>query len=87
MDLLNVGFAILVTEVALSVLPAIVGIYLIFCKVEQKRKIKQTVCRTIFGSSNVFRTSGFSRFLVFVGILMIAFSGLFGWFFIISKMI
>jgi hypothetical protein len=87
MELVNIGFAILIIQIALSVVPAILGFYLLFCSIDQKREIKRAVCRTLFGSGSVFTTEGFSRFLVVVGLLMIIFSGLFAWFFLISNLV
>jgi divalent metal cation (Fe/Co/Zn/Cd) transporter len=87
MDLVNIGFIILVIKIAISVIPAVVGFYLIFCNRDQKREIKRIVCRTLFGSGSVFETDAFARFLVLLGLLLIVFSGLFAWFFLISGML
>lgn len=87
MDLVNIGFIILVIKIALSVVPVIVGFYLIFCSIDQKREIKRFICRSLFGSGSVFTTEAFARFLVVVGLLLIVFSGLFAWFFLISGML
>jgi hypothetical protein len=86
MELVNIGFAILIIKIALSVVPAILGFYLIFCNIDQKREIKRAICRALFGSGSVFTTEAFAKFLVVIGLLMVIFSGLFAWFFLISRM-
>jgi hypothetical protein len=86
MELVNIGFAILIIKIALSVVPVILGFYLIFCSIDQKREIKRAVCRILFESGSVFTTEAFSKFLVVIGLLMVIFGGLFAWFLLLSGM-
>jgi uncharacterized membrane protein YozB (DUF420 family) len=87
MELVNIGFVLLIIKIALSVVPVILGFYLIFCSIDQKRELKRAVCRALFGSGSVFTTEAFARFLVVIGLLMVLFGGIFAWFFLISGMI
>ena len=80
MELLNVGFAILLIKVTISVLPCVLGSYLLLCSVETKRKIRRTVCSRLFGVSNAIPYVKFVRFLHAVGPMLVVLGLLAGWF-------
>jgi hypothetical protein len=79
MELLNIGFAILVIKIALSVLPGVAGIYLLAMGEDQKRVVRNSVCARFFGVSNAIPYPNFSRILIVLGIALIGVSGLFSW--------
>jgi hypothetical protein len=84
MELITIEFALLVIKITISVIPLAIGMYLIFCNIEQKRQIKRAFCRALFDSDHVIPTQGFAQFLIIFGVLLIVFSCVFAWFFIVS---
>lgn len=80
MELLDIGFAILLIKVTISVLPCVFGIFLLVCSVETKRGIRRTVCDRLFGVSNAIPYVKFVRFLYVVGSLLVVFGLVAGWF-------
>jgi hypothetical protein len=52
MQLLNIGFAILLIKIALCVLPGVLGIFFLVSSEEAKRHMRSTVCNKLFGISN-----------------------------------
>lgn len=87
MELLNIGFALLVVKIAVSVLPAALGIFLLTSSEEKKREMRNSLCNKLFGVSNAIPYPNFARFLIFMGFLLIAFSATASWFLVLSKML
>jgi fatty acid desaturase len=79
MELLNIGFAILIVKIALSVLPGVAGVYFIVMEEDKKRALRNSVCNRLFGVSNAIPYPKFSRILIISGVILIAVSLLFSW--------
>lgn len=86
MELLNLSFALLILKITFCVLPGVFGIVLIVSSEDAKRRIRNKVCRRLFGVSGAIRTHKFSRFLYFVGTLLLFFSITAGWFLIVGNL-
>ena len=85
MQLLNIGFAILVIKIALCVLPGVLGIFFIASSEETKRHMRSTVCNKLFGISNAIPFPKFARFLYISGTLLLLFSVVATWFIHLRK--
>lgn len=79
MQLLNVGFAILILKISISVLPIVAGIFLIFSSEEKKRDMRNAFCNKMFGVSNAIAYAKFARFLNISAVLLMTFGLLAGW--------
>lgn len=86
MQLLNVGFAILLIKMAICILPGVLGIFLIASPEEKKRELRNTFCNKVFGVSNVIPYPKFERALYVLGTLMVLFTLVASWFIILRKM-
>lgn len=73
MELLTPEFIILLVKVAISVLPGVLGIYLIASPEESKRKLRAWVCAQLFGVSNAFEYKKFANFMAGVGVCCLLF--------------
>jgi hypothetical protein len=71
MELLNIGFAILLVKIAISVLPGVLGIFLIASSEETKREMRMTLCNQLFGVSNAIPYPKFARFLYVSGTILL----------------
>ncbi len=80
MELLNVGFAILLVKMAICVLPGVLGIFFIASSEETKRQMRSTLCNQLFGISNVIPFPKFERFLYIAGTVLILLSLVVSWF-------
>ena len=87
MELLNVGFAILLIKVTISFMPGVIGIYCIVSPEESKRKLRGWLCSRLFGISNAIEYQKLSRLLVPVGVIAILVSAIFTWFLLIGPML
>ena len=85
MQLLNIGFAILLIKIALCVLPGVLGIFFLVSSEEAKRHMRSTVCNKLFGISNAIRYLQFARFLYIAGTLLLLFSAVATWFIHLRK--
>lgn len=83
MDLISIGFAILIIKVSISILPGVYGFFLIFSSTETKREIRNKYCKLFFGVSNAMRTKRFARILYFFGFLFILLSCGLTWHFVV----
>ena len=52
MELLNLSFAILILKLSFSVLPIVLGSYLLLASDEVKREIRSFICRSLFNVNN-----------------------------------
>lgn len=84
MELLNLSFAILLIKVTISVLPVVVGCYLLLASDEVKRDLRSFICRALFNVSNAIPMSDFKRILNWVGSLGVAFGLMAGWFLVLK---
>lgn len=87
MELLNVGFVILLVKVFISFMPGVIGIYCIAASEESKRKLRGTVCSKLFGVSNAIEYKKFARFMGTCGVFMLFFSGVASWFLLIAPIV
>ena len=71
MELLNIGFAILLVKVAISVMPGVLGIFFIASSEETKRHMRSTLCNQLFGISNAIAYPKFARFLYISGTILL----------------
>ena len=79
MELLNIGFAILLCKVCISFLPIVLGIYFLASPVESKRVIRNKICMALFGLNNAIRYVKFERGLRVVAMLLFIFGALASW--------
>lgn len=86
MQLLNVGFAILLIKMAICILPGVLGIFLIASSEEKKREMRNSFCSKVFGVSNAIPYPKFERTLYIFGGLMILFTLLSSWFLLLRNM-
>ena len=85
MDLLNIGFAILLVKMTICTLPGVLGIFCIASSEYTKRAIRSTVCNQLFGVSNAILYPKFARFLSIAGTVLIFFSVIATWFVLLKK--
>jgi hypothetical protein len=84
MELLNLSFAILLIKMSISVLPLVLGTYLLLSAEEVKRDLRSFICRSLFGVNNAIPMEDFKRILNWVGSLGIAFGLVAGWFLVLK---
>jgi hypothetical protein len=84
MELLNLSFAILLIKMSISVLPLVLGSYLLLSAEEVKRDLRSFICRSLFGVNNAIPMEDFKRILNWVGSLGIAFGLVAGWFLVLK---
>lgn len=79
MELLNLSFVILVIKITISVLPGVLGIYLIVVPEETKRGLRNSLCNRLFGVSNAIPYEKFLRTCYISGAVLLLVSGGLGW--------
>lgn len=84
MELLDLGFAILLIKVSLSVLPIVVGCYMLFATDDVMRDMRSFICRALFNVNNAIPMSDFRRIINWVGSLGVAFGLIAGWFLVLK---
>ena len=80
MELLNVGFAILLIKMAICILPGVLGIFFIASSEETKRHMRSVLCNQLFGISNAIPYPKFARFLYISGSVLLLLSAVATWF-------
>lgn len=85
MQLLNVGFAVLLLQISISVLPIVAGIFLMLSSEEKKRDMRNAFCNRMFGVSNAINYAKFARFLNISAVLLMTFGVLAGWLLLIRR--
>ena len=85
MQLLNVGFILLVIKITFCVVPGVIGVYLIASPEETKRNMRNRLCMALFDATNAIEEHKFVRFLYIVGTLLILFSVAASWFFLLRR--
>jgi hypothetical protein len=80
MQLLNLGFAILIIKIAICILPGVLGLFMILSSEEKKRDIRNELCSKLFGVSNAIPYPKFERTLQIIGVLLLLFSAAATWF-------
>ena len=87
MELLNPAFVILCIKIAICVVPAAVGIYLITMSEEKKRELRNSFCKSLMGVPNAIPYTSFERALIVIGVLGLLFGVVAAWFLIIAGML
>ena len=67
MQLLNIGFAILIIKMVICTLPAVFGIIMIVSSEESKRGFRNKFCSKVFGISNAIPYLKFTRTMYVLG--------------------
>jgi hypothetical protein len=80
MQLLNIGFAILLIKMLICVLPGVLGIFMIATSEEKRRELRNMFCSKVFGVTNAIPYPKFSRFMLVMGVLLILFTLVSSWF-------
>ncbi len=86
MELLNVGFAILLIKIVICVMPGVLGIFFIASSEETKRHMRSTLCNQLFGVSNAIPYPKFARFLYISGTILLFISIGLTWFLLFREM-
>lgn len=86
MELLHPAFVILLVKITICVLPAALSIFLWSLSEENKRNLRDTFCRKLFGVSNVIPIKKFERSLLVLGLLAIVFALTASWFLLFAGM-
>ena len=86
MQLLNIGFAILLIKMAICILPGVFCIYMIVSSEESKRELRNTFCSKIFGVSNAISYPKFTRAMAVLSALLLAFSLGSSWFLLLRSL-
>lgn len=86
MQLLNLGFAILIIKMAICILPGVLGIFMLVSSEEKKRELRNEFCNKLFGVSNAIPYPKFERTLQIVGALLLIFSLAASWFLLFRGM-
>lgn len=86
MQLLNIGFAILLIKMAICILPGVFGISMIVSSEESKRELRNKICNRFFGVSNAISYPKFTRAMAVLSALLLAFSLVSSWFLLLRGM-
>ena len=84
MEILNIGFVILLAKVIFCALPGITGAYLLSVDKEGMRGVRAWICNLLFGVSNAFEYNKFSRFMRSLGGVFVAISLVLTWFILLQ---
>ena len=84
MELINLSFAILIVKMSISVLPIVLGSYVLLASDEVKREMRGFICRSLFNVNNAIPMRDFSRILYWVGGLGVLFGLVAGWFLVLK---
>ena len=87
MELLNIGFAILLIKMTICVLPGVLGIFFIASSEDTKRSMRNTLCNQLFGISNVIPFPKFKSFLHILGAILLLLSSVASWFILLRGFI
>lgn len=79
MELLNLSFAILIIKLTISVLPIVLGSYIMLAPEEIKRDMRGFICRSLFNVNNAIPMRDFNRILYGVGGLGVLLGLVAGW--------
>ena len=86
MQLLSVSFIVFLVKISVSVIPGIIGLYLLFTSKERKRDLRNKFCGRVFGVSNAIPSKKFARTLTIIGVLLLILSVLLTYLLIIIPM-
>jgi hypothetical protein len=85
MELLNIGFAILLIKMTICVLPGVLGIFFIASSEETKRSMRSKLCNQLFGVSNAVPFPKFKGFLHISGTILLLLSSVATYFIHLKK--
>ncbi len=85
MGLVNIGFILLCVKLGSSVVPIVLGIYLLAMSEETRRELRGKLCRQIFGVTNAIPYKNFSRSQNVLAVFLILFGVAMGWFLVLSR--
>jgi glucan phosphoethanolaminetransferase (alkaline phosphatase superfamily) len=80
MELLEIGFALLLIKMAFCVFTGVFGVYFLVSSEGAKREMRNAVCRALFGSLNAIRFAEFARRLRILGAILVIVSVVSSWF-------
>lgn len=80
MEILNVGFALLIVKMAICILPGVGGIFLVVSSEEIKREMRNRFCSQLFGVSNAIPYPKFATTLTVIGVILLLLSLAASWF-------
>jgi hypothetical protein len=84
MELLDIGFALLLIKMAFCVLTGVFGVYFLVSSEEAKREMRNAVCRALFGGVNAIRFAKFARRLRILGAILLIISVVSSWFLLLQ---
>ena len=87
MELLNIGFAILLCKVCIGFLPIVLGIYFMVAPLESKRVLRNKICMALFGVNNAIPYVKFERGLRVVALILFTFGALASWMLLFRELI
>ncbi|TVP80077.1 MAG: hypothetical protein EA353_04675 [Puniceicoccaceae bacterium] len=87
MELLNLGFAILLIKIAICILPGVAGIFLLASSEDKKREMRNFACNKLFGVSNAIPYPKFALFTTVFGSCLLLLSLTGTWFLLLRGLI
>lgn len=87
MELLTPAFVILLVKITVSLLPGVLGVYLLTMSEERKRALRNDCCNKLFGVSNAIPFPVFERTLLAIAILSLLCSAAASWILLIAGML
>ncbi len=83
MELLNIGFVLLIVKLAFCFFPILFGFYLLKCNEERIREIRNSFCKAIFKVQNAIPSKKFKCVVVWIATSSILFGAFSTWFLIL----
>ena len=87
MELLNIGFALLIMKIAVCVLPIAAGISLCMTSAERKQAMRSTLSSKLFGVSNAIPHLKFVRFIIVMGTALVLLGLAATWFLLLKRLL
>ena len=87
MELLNVGFALLIIKMAICILPGVGGVFLVVSSEDFRREMRNRLCSRLFGVSNAIPYSRFATTLTVTGLILIVLSLAASWFLLLRGLV
>mgnify|MGYP005842049131 CR=1 FL=1 len=87
MELLNIGFALLIIKMAICILPGVGGVFLIASSEDLRREMRNNLCSRLFGVSNAIPYPKFAMTLTVIGLILIVLSLAASWFLLLRHFV
>ena len=87
MELLNVGFALLIIKMAICILPGVGGVFLVVSSEDIRREMRNRLCSRLFGVSNAIPYPRFATTLTVTGLILIVLSLAASWFLLLRDFV